>query len=419
MKSVLCCFLLCSLVAPLAFAQAQDSPADPVERQIRAQAPEVETPEAEPPGSGGDPGDTDSTRTFTDQVNVGEAEILVQLPEDLTYRRDFDLRKLVLTVDGIPRRAVRADPLGTGEGRVLVVFDRDHGRDEILAKGAVALARRAGTLLTLGPVTVLEVTEGVPRVLTDGTASTRDTRLLEVTLSDQASRLRRDGEWLAGRRPSPHPPESLWDPLTEAVIETGGGGPQFLFLVSDGFFPSDKEVAVWNEQGGLEALTGGPIGAAPRGVAVRRAAIRLAAAGWVVVPVTLAPDKLQKKMAEPFEISYPDGQSEIFLDFGRMFDFLRGRGDRYRKQVVDIRAMEAAWLPELAPLQELASMTGGMVVRYEDMLTPALDALSDRWRLWFETPPLPTDRPVSVKVVEAASGDRLRTRRWLAPSVQP
>lgn len=412
MKAILCALLLGSLAGIPALAQ--EPPADPIERQIRAQAPKEETDTAMPQTEA-----PDGTRVFTDEVVVGEAEILVQLPDALLYRPPIDLESLVLTVDGVPRRIVRADPLGVGEGEVLVVVDRDHGRDETLAKGAVALARRAGELLRLGPVTVLEMESGTPRVLAEAVASTRNTRQLEVALADVASRLRREGEWMAGAPVSPHPPESLWDPLTDAVVATGGGGPRFVFLVSDGFFPTADEMEVWNRGGGLEALTGGPPGAAPRGVAVRRAALRLAAAGWVVIPVTLAPEKLQKKVKDPFEIHYPGGESQVFLDFGRMYDFLRGRGARYGRRVVDARSLEAAWLPELAPLQELASVTGGLVVRYEDMLPAALEALGDRRRLWFETPPLPTDRPVPVEIRWVDTGEKARARRWLAPSSPP
>jgi hypothetical protein len=345
-------------------------------------------------------------------VVVGEAEILVQIPPDMTYFGPPDLDELVLTVDGEPRRLVRADPLGRGEARVLVVLDHDLSRDESLSRTAVALAHHAADLVALGPVTVVEIGDGAgPRVRAE---ATREIRVIENVLTDAAARLRREGQWLAGPPRYAGPPETVWADLADTAREAARGGPQFLLLASDGFFPTDAEMASWNRDAGLDALGDTPPGAPPRGAAVRRAALHLAAAGWVVVPLTLRTEELRHGSSAPAEIQYPDGTGQPFLDFVRIFSYLRGRGAAdYERGHEDPRTAEAAWLPELAPLQELASETSGVVVRYEDQLAGAFASLRNRWRLWYEAEALP-DHPVPVELTRADRGNEVRARKWLA-----
>jgi hypothetical protein len=333
---------------------------------------------------------------FGGEVRVEERPIVFQPPPARMWRPDdLDPEDLLVSEDGVLRRVTRVEPLA-GAGRpwtVLVWIDRRLASPETRFRATLALAKRARELADLGTVEVVAA-DPAPRLVA---GPTREPRRIELVLSDLAgeARVERDR---AGDRWRPPPPEELqalartqFDRLLVDLAARPGSGPRALLLVSETAAPDAGQL--------------------------------LAGYGWVTLPLPVrqaAVDdpRVPVSDADRGRRSTDEGWNDATVpppvDGGVVLPPRRRRGGAALPQIADLYVA-----PDLAPLRELVTSTGGHLIGVEEQLEPALEALADRWVAWVEVPAEePADRLRRLEV-RTVRGEEARTFHWTASGTPP
>lgn len=346
-----------------------------------------------------------SPKTFSGNVDIREREILVSLPSNLAKARlhpnDFQV-----LVDGQPREVARAEPVA-GPWTVLVYVDRVLAGPETAFSSAVTLADHARELTRLGTVEVA-VAGPDPRTVLPPTRESRPVKQALATLADAARKERDHAP--AGQDGTPSGPQirQQLDKLLAAVASRHPAGPRALFLVADGAALSPAEVA--RLDGGAAPAPGSPESTA---TAFLDASRRLAAQGWVVIPVAVRPGSPGTPVA-------PRGDLELFRESASPSQHTNGP-----PPVLPGRAPAPTPLaypgvvalstePRLAPLRALAEGTAGAVIGYDVQLPGLFAELPRRWTVWVAEPAAPADNRLHTLSVRLPGRKaEARAPRWL------
>ncbi|MES1211607.1 MAG: hypothetical protein ABUL63_04670, partial [Acidobacteriota bacterium] len=245
------------------------------------------------------------SQTFTEQVEVREVELVVDLAGSLSRlkKETLDPGDLVVIEDGLVRPVTRVGPIAEGRIRSL------RGRDEAVAQpdwtiviwvdrvlagpdaafyASLALSRQAERLTGLGPVEVI-VADPSPRTVL---APTREPQRVAQALTDLVAQAGRDRDRPSGNPSQPDLRAAATGAMEATALQrqcerlaTGltvprPGGPRLLLLVADGFSLTPAEMNLLGDQE-LPA----PAAATGRAAALLDAARLLAAYGWVTVPL--------------------------------------------------------------------------------------------------------------------------------------
>jgi hypothetical protein len=373
-------------------------------------------------------------QTFTEQVEVREVELVVDLAGSLSRlkKETLDPGDLIVIEDGLVRPVTRVGPIAEGRIRSLL------GRDEAIAQpdwtvvvwvdrvlagpdtafyASLALSQQAERLTGLGPVEVI-VADPSPRSVL---APTREPQRVAQALTDLVAQAGRDRDKPSGNPSQPDLRAAATGTMEETALQrqcerlvTGltaprPGGPRLLLLVADGFSLTPAEMNLLGDQ---EQALPSPPPAAGRAAALLDAARLLAAYGWVTVPLPLhgeSPGILH--------------QERSVIDKLRMND--QG-GGKYGNSVPPVIApklpkssplqwegvAEMQIQPGMAPLRSLVRETAGALAGFAAQLDPVLETIDGRWHLWFQAPDSRDGRLHSIQV-RLRDGRVLRARRWL------
>ena len=300
--------------------------------------------------------------TFGEEVMVRETSVVALPPGSGASLPETDA--VTVHVDGLAQRVTRVEKTldgKRGDWHFVIYFDPRLAGARTRYLAALALGQRAESLAALGTVEVL-----VAEVTRPALVRTDSWQRIEAALLSQAletrHRLARGAAAL--ERPGWELFEDRLELLLEALEGRGAGGPRALFLPSDGLF----------SLAGSEELAS--------------VARKLAAAGWVTVPMpwTEDPDEVSAARLSEFEswrqgAEGRDGSANTrryVIDLGRVFRRLGGA-----PATADAGGGETE--PQLAGLQSLAAPTSGLLARRDGELNAALSNLARRWRVWFQT----------------------------------
>jgi hypothetical protein len=320
-------------------------------------------------------------QTFSASVVVREREVVVDLPENVARKRlaPGDFR---VFVDGRPREVTRVEP-AAGDWTIVLYFDEVLASPETTFYSGLALASRARKLARLASVEVAAAGPD-PRV---ALPPTREARRIELALTDLASPARIERDRAAARMKGSEPriPQigRQLDKLLAFLRARHPAGPHAVFLVADGADLSPAQTARI-ESGGVPGAEGTPASV------FHRAARRLAAAGWVTIPVRL------RQQGPGIEIPYRS-DVERFRQAAAPSDHQNGvppllPGRPPRETALSYTGViDFLVAPETAALRALAEPTAGTVIGFEPQLDAVLDALPHRWRLWFAEPEAAAD----------------------------
>ncbi|HEY3567592.1 MAG TPA: hypothetical protein VGP73_06640 [Thermoanaerobaculia bacterium] len=342
-------------------------------------------------------------KTFSGHVEIREREIVVSLPSNLAKARlhpnDFQV-----LVDGQPREVARAEPV-SGPWTVLVYVDRVLAGPATAFSSEVTLAGHARDLTRLGTVEIAVAGPDPHTVL----ASTRDWRPVQqtlATLSEAARRERDHAPAPAGPPSGPRIGQQL-DKLLAAVASRHAAGPRVLFLVADGAALSPAEVSV------LDGGTPPPGAPATVATAFLQAGRRLAAQGWVVIPVAVQPGSPGTPVAPPSD-------ADLIRESAAPSQHTNGPPPDLPRRApapTPLAYPEVVTLstePRLAPLRALAEWTAGAVIGYDVQLPALFAELPRRWTLWVAEPEAPADNHLHALSVRLP-GRKVEARapRWL------
>ena len=350
-------------------------------------------------------GQEDPTETFGEEVQVVESQVVVALPEN---EADLRVGDVAVEEEGARREVTRVGPVVEGEGEVLLIVDPIFTSAGDLDHALFALAEVAEDLVTVGPVEILVLEEdGVRRVGSsieprglsgllarlvreeEGRGALFELRARERAGWESEAELVRS--WLSTFRHAVDRP--CRSALCAAILVTGG----------------------WYEH--PEVVADGDPDAVEAGAELRdlRAGIGrdLATSGWLFVAAPLREprtDEGDRQTAAWSRSLEPTEPGDIGA-FARLLPFRRP------EKQLSAAAFEVLLDPAVAPLESLASVTGGNVApttRDVELLVPALER---RWTVWYRTVEPATDEPREVKVL--FEGQQLHTPRWarrIAPS---
>lgn len=340
---------------------------------------------------------------ISDEIDVREAETLLDLPPRLGRTLGLAADDFEVVVGGRHLRPVKLDRLGRGEAHVAVWFDATGPDPHPVQLAAFTLAHRADVLTGMGAVEVV-LADPEPRTVLE---PTRVAETLRRALASVAAemRLRRRPAYTVRGGGDPE----IWERAAAWAAASPARGPRFLLLVTRGFLPDPAE---------LDALEDGAAATpppTPRVERARRAARRLAAAGWVTVPVSLTEAQLERRTERPMELMGYDDKPAYGINLVPLIQMLvrKIRGRSTSQPVDDAEEFRFHTTPENLPLVALARETGGEVLGYPIQLDRTLDDLKNRWRLWYRADPL-TAEPQTLEVIHLGDGRRMRTPRWVA-----
>lgn len=348
-------------------------------------------------------------KTFTGQVDIREREVLVSLPSDLSKARlhpnDFQV-----LVDGRPREVARAEPVAA-PWTVLVYVDRVLAGPATAFSSEVTLADRARDLTRLGTV---EVAVAGPDPHT-ALPPTRDSRLVKQTLANLSEVARRERDRApagpAGKTGPPAGPRirQQLDKLLANLASRHPAGPRVLFLVADGADLAPAEVALLD--GGTPPTPGSPEGTA---TAFLDAGRRLAAQGWVVIPVAMKPGDPGTPMAPRSDLDRVNASASPSQHSNSGPPVLTSR-QLASNSLAYPGVVALATEPRLAPLRVLAEGTAGVVIGYDVQLPALFAELPRRWTIWIAEPAAPADgRLHTLSVQLPGRNAEARAPRWLS-----
>jgi len=280
-------------------------------------------------------------------------------------------------VDGQPREVTRVEP-AAGEWSVVLYFDAVLARPGTTYYSGLALANRARELARLGSVEIAAAGPD-PRIVLP---SIREARRIKLALTDLSAAARVERDRSAAKPPpaGPSMPQigRQLDKLLAFLAARRAPSPRAVFLIADGPDLPPEQVALVENDDSLGAR-GTPA------FVFHQAARRLAAAGWVTIPVPLRREGLGVDLSA-------QSDAERFRQAAAPSDHqngvppvLPGRPPKPTtlsfSGVIDLLVE-----PKTAALRALARPTAGTVVGFEPQLDALLGALPRRWRLWFAEP---------------------------------
>ena len=357
-------------------------------------------------------------------------------PDDLVIREDgAALRPLTVDPAGPRLRAAGAEP-----ARLAVWFDLPAAGKGTLRRAADALASIVGPLTALGDVDVVMAGEEPEDVLT-----TRDDLVLGQRLAWASTNNLAEGRVLALRQATlldalrlAHAPGVTPEEIAERVkagideelellrerqdqlvgwaSAQPRRGPRVLLLVTDGFdldpldfYGEHLETSAWR------AALRETDAALVFETAVRDTARALAALGWTVLPLTVAPSERDAEDLAPTLIESTDqsgirtGGAGVTIRPGSLFR--RGK-DKEEAPAVPV----ARFADPLAPLRLYAEASGGEVVTSQRGLADAVERYARRFEVAYEST-LARDAGLRPLEVEGRSGWTVRAPRWRSRGV--
>lgn len=344
-------------------------------------------------------------KTFSGQVDIREREILVSLPSDLSKARlhpnDFQV-----LVDGQSREVARAEPV-SAPWTVLVYVDRVLASPATAFSSEVTLADHAKDLTRLGTV---EVAVAGPDPHT-ALPPTRDSRLVKQTLANLSEVARRERDRATpGKSEPPSGPriQQQLDKLLATLASRHPAGPRVLFLVADGADLAPAEVALLD--GGTPPPPGSPESTATAFLAAGR---RLAAQGWVVIPVAVKPGDPGTPMAPRSDLDRVNESASPSQHTNSGPPAITSR-QLTANSLAYPGVVALSTEPRLAPLRALAEGTAGTVIGYDVQLPALFAELPRRWTIWIAEPAAPAgDRLHTLSVRLPGRNAEARAPRWL------
>jgi hypothetical protein len=350
--------------------------------------------------------------TFSEQVEVREREILVDVPgrleDDRLKPEDFQV-----LVDGVPREVTRVEAVAETPWTLVVYIDQVLAQPGTVFYSSLALADRAGALTRLGTVEVA-VAAADPRV---ALAPTREPKGLRQALADLAgaARIERDRTEDHGRaaEPSALQVQRQLEKLLAFVASRPTSGPRALLLVADGANLTPEQIAQIER---LEIPESGGPPLAPLVSSLRQAARMLAAYGWTTLALPLHKEKVDDKEAvrPQTEIGIlRQGSAPSDLQNGVPPLILPGRAPE-RTTLAFPQVIDVFLQPWTASLRALAQATAGTVIGFEPQLDAMLGALPRRWRIWISEPDKPAaGRLQTLAVSLPRRGGVVRAPAWI------
>jgi Ca-activated chloride channel family protein len=358
-------------------------------------------------------------------------------------------------VDGQPAILTEMGEVGDN-WRIVMFFDQLLADPLDFGNAALQLAERARELTRLGPVEIVLAGNGVKSAL----PPTRESDVLQqalhwLRLRESTENLQREmrlsfAEELEGAGRDALDEEAAGSAAAELesrariaideetsllrefreqlllwVAENPSDGPAALFLIGSGF---DAEPHAYYQAALARAYgqsAAGRLEQAAVQPSMAELSQALAAYGWVVLPyVPLQRDDALLE-AEEGELATQEGEDKVDVIFqdGRLVDRTTvGIDPRklLKKRRQDSEEEATVLLDGLAPLQELASATGGELVRGKFQLTDLVNRLPQRHRLEVDRKRTHEGGLLSLDVQLQPSNERgapkapvLRARKWL------
>jgi hypothetical protein len=362
-----------------------------------------------------------AAQRFEEKVAVREVELVFELPslpllstgtfgpEDLTVIEDGLVRpvtKVGSIEDGTVRSRFRREEAFDAPPWTAVVWvDKTLASPATVFGSTLGLAKQAAALSDLGAVEVV-VADSAPEILA---GATREPKRVEQVLADIAgkARVERDrAEAFPAPRVGPDA-DALRRQLDRLLVQLAGrrdSGPRVLFLVADGFNVTPVEMKAFE--------TGSPEASSPRAQAILDTARLLAAYGWVTVAL---PIRQQDAGKEDRSVNEGDRFRHNHGDWGPTNNSVPPMIPPKRPKDTKLKwpaAIDAQIQPDLSPLRALTGPTAGILASADVLLPSTLEALGNRWHLYYQTQ-MPADgrlRPVEVRT---RNGSPVRTRRWV------
>jgi hypothetical protein len=345
-----------------------------------------------------------------DRLEVVEVPVVVEIP----WLRRPDSDRILVREGERVRRVTSLVPLEPGDWTVLVYVDAVLTAAETWSVALAVLARSAGELSSLGPVTVV-VSDPAPEVVLEGA---EEPSRIEQALQELSRRsLGRDRvEALRDELvtlPIEERAEAAED-LQRREVETVVGQLERLGLVAGERCPGPPCALILVTSGYYlepEAFYPRATGVVAKGTEIQRAtealAVELAARGWTVLAVPI------RRLRDP-----AGAGSRRWSDYDAWATDMgmapvQGIRRRQRHEFLPIETLDFLILPRYAPLRLLASSTGGTLARADREVAGLLEGLAGRWLLWYageaSEVPLPS-RP--LEILDLHRGRPVRAPAW-------
>jgi hypothetical protein len=320
--------------------------------------------------------------TFSEDVTVREASVVVDLPDSLERRalRPADIEVLE---DGERRPVTRVEPFPE-RSDVVVYFDEPLSRGQTRFESALALARQAAGLSRLGAVEVVAAGP-VPAVLL--TASD-DTARVSAVLGEAAARYRREagGPPRGSDRAAAH---RQLDRLVLYLTARTQSAPHLLFYVADG--SDDTALA------GLFEETGKT----------------LASYGWTVVGLAIAGEPAGEPRGQLNDLNRVIATTSVGSDAPNPALAHPKASDLQYDQVLDVFTRSGS-----ASLRSLAQPTAGTAIGVEKQLPSFFRRVPARRRVWY-VPAAADGKAHGLAVRLAPGGVTLRGQTQARSSTPP
>ena len=342
-------------------------------------------------------------RTFTDEIDVAESSVVVELPRlGKVSPSEFEPDDFIVEVDGRRRRVVGVSALDlkSNPRPVLVYVDAVLSKPETVRVGAEALARQARPLTALGPVEIV-VDGGAPGGAEQRLTPSTEPRAVGAALQRIAEEdLGRDAYFDSRNRPAglqtyADVVRGSADRLLAEAVPRCGDPPCFLFWLSDGF-PAVDDAGV-RAAGDLAA--------------------GLASHGWIVVAMALHVPTPDPDFGEPRPLSFE--QWKALMPGVKMAP---SAGELSRLQGLSASSFDFYVEPRYQPLRWAAIDSCGAALRVEHQLEAEFERLERRLLLRFASGeddgahegPYRAFLPVEVRLAEVSRfADRRKFKRWL------
>ena len=342
-------------------------------------------------------------RTFTDEIDVAESSVVVELPRlGKVSPSDFEPDDFIVEVNGRRRRVVGVSALDlkANPRPVLVYVDAVLAKPETVRVGAEALARQARPLTALGPVEIV-VDGGAPGGVEQRLAPSTEPRAVEAALQQIAEEdLGRDAYFESRNRPAHLPTyvdvvRGSADRLLAEALPRCGDPPCFLFWLSDGFPAVDED----GERAADDLAAG------------------LSSHGWIVVAMALHIPTPDPELGGPQPLSFE--QWKALTPGVKMGP---SGGEISRLQGLSASSFDFYVEPRYEPLRRAAIASCGAALRVEHQLEAEFERLERRLLLRFASAeeggaregPRPAFLPVEVRLAEVSRfADRRRFKKWL------
>ena len=372
---------------------------------------------------------------FSDEVLVKEVAVIVNSRGVMSKRSEASMSpdEFVVTEDGTQRRAtklvpvsdlprrppgVSADSEEAGPWNIVIYVDRQLSTPSQAVASLLAIAKRTFELKELGAVTIA-VADPDPRVVLSKSQAPRHVAKILLDLA----KIERDERNRPSDRPTSedsHPTvETIrrqWDWLVNFLSDTSYDGPRALFLVSDGFLLSPRDLQVLSGRGGSDAHSDVTPDLA---TVVMDTAQALSSYGWLTVPVSLGrprPEERQPAADEFDEWRDLTQGRDLPRESRTTVNFFGTAKAGKRAAALDDRLYEAYSLPRLAPLRALSEATAGTLAWHDGQLETAVKQLAEHWQLSYQTPDPHDGRIRRVEIMHGGTSKHFKTPWWMRSS---